>query len=141
MCRCIAYIHSTCLHQRKFDIIDPCPHFKPDLNICHDTTTQTSYPTVVYTVMIYKPLLCVTCFREVEDEITERFDYAIREMTMTVKDVEEALKMSSKDLIVEERESLKYELICVQQELKETREERRVAVAAFRKGQGVWGDG
>ncbi|KAL2039072.1 hypothetical protein N7G274_008121 [Stereocaulon virgatum] len=132
MCLGVLHIHSGCLHEKKFELLEPCATYSEEEKRC------TLPCTVVHTVRLPTPKLCITCFRRVEDDIFDRSNSAIQAVEADINRVNELLKgripQQTREDLEDHRDKLEEEIAVFKQLRKEEIDE-------FRAQQGVFADG
>lgn len=136
MCIGLDKQHPDCGHISQFAVTIPC-----DLAVMNGPGGECSRVECTRVDTIYvSPPLCVTCYRQTEEDMFESANKQIRQVTIRINDINHDLECLDEitDLkkdylegIIEEAEE------CISR----IREQLTAQLRSFRSAQGVWGDG
>ena len=132
MCVGVLHIHAGCLHQKKFELVEPCATYSEQEKRC------TLPCRVVHTVRVRTPKLCITCFRRVEDDILDRNNSTIQAVMRDINDVNDSLKGRIPQQTREDLEDRRDQL---EEEISVFKMLRKEEIDTFRAEQGVFADG
>lgn len=135
------WTHSECGHEKKFEVSPNghCNIYRMQSDQDHHIDGHCNRNLVAHHInTIVAPSLCVTCFRQVEEDISTVFDDQVNAL-------EQDHASLFADLLVEthprERRLMEKQLDIIRERMGDIKLGRKVAIANFRSGQGVWPDG
>lgn len=127
---CVGWLekHHECGHIKEYHVISRCPTADGDVECW----------TACWTVNIYKPSLCVQCYRRKERQICQVFDDQIQMMERRIESLKQTLIGLESQTYRDATNSL---LSDCEDELFGMMADRHQELSEFRDQQGVWGDG
>ena len=124
-------MHAECEHTKDFVTIHACSS-----GVGPDGTCLGAHQEIMSTEPFYRPALCRDCYVKEEEFIFNEYENEVEGYRKEIAENRNvARRVGEVDL------DLEAELEYLQDELKQSIEDRDTLLKIFRKAQGVWGDG
>lgn len=135
------WIHSDCGHKKKFEVTPNghCDIYQTQSHQDHHIDGHCNFVLVANHVnTVAAPLLCLECFRQVEENICTVYDDQVNALEQDYASLFADLLIETHALV---RKCLEGQLDIIQESMEDIKLRRKGAIADFRYGQGVWADG